>query len=387
MKISNLLLLLFLISACTFSPQRSPEEQHQLDQVLIDGLRSGNKIRVDSSLNVGADANVRDEEGTPAIILAANSGSLGMVEKLLENDADVNLQRQDYYYSTALMEIAVRSDTAMARVLLDAGADVHIRDTFGDPALNWTAYYGHLPFFKMLIAYGADWNVESKHGTALDIAMKQWNDGIVEYLITKGAGSSLPEKASQFMEAIKTDNEAVVDKLLQEGQSPDQQDEVGSPALVVAASRGNLPIVEQLIEAGAAVNAMNRVGQTALSRAAYFGHLRICEALLEADADPNLAGKNYNLTPLISAANSGQARIGALLVKNGAQMDEQDRISGFTPLMFATAYGHNDFVKLLLDSGANPYVKSFDGASLFDLLSYSSNSAIRKMLEEYVSRQ
>lgn len=48
------------------------------------------------------------------------------------------------------------------------------------------------------------------------------------------------------------------------------------------------------------------------------------------------------------------------LIKNGADVDALFPGGEHNPLTFATTGGHLEMVKILLDAGANPYVR-FDG--------------------------
>ena len=41
-------------------------------------------------------------------------------------------------------------------------------------------------------------------------------------------------------------------------------------------------------------------------------------------------------------------------------------------------------VQLLIDYEANPYIKSKDGTGIYELISFSANPQISKMIEAYV---
>ena len=378
----------FLITSMFLACGRGSSDGASLEQLnarLHEAVRAANWELVDSCLNAGAEINAYSKSGVPTVIYAAQTGNPDFFKKLLKEGLDVRLNRLSDYRSTALMESAAVNDTTIGALLLKNGINVNAVDTFGDPAINWAAYYGHTAFARLLLQHGASMDISSKHGSALDVAMKQWQDDLVEFLISHGAGESLDsELAQKMVKAVKSNNLSMLQEVLSQGVSPDQKDEAGNPILVVAASRGYPDMVGTLLDAGADVDQLNRVGQTAISRAAYFGHYNIVRELISAGASVNEAGTQYNLTPLISAATGGQVETGRLLIDFGALVDDQDAINGFTPLMFATAYGHVDFVKLLIESKANPYIKSFDGAGLYDMVSFSNNKEIHEMLQQYL---
>ena len=380
----KLLIAAILLSVLACSREVDAQKQAELDMKLIQAIQFRNLNRVDSLLAEGADPNAQDAEGTSALLYAVNVGGLKLNQLLIDRGADVNVKRTTSYRSTALMEAAGRNNVALAKILIDNGADINIRDTFGDPAINWAAYYGHIEYVDLLLESGASWNVESKHGTALEVAMKQWNDHLVDYFLEKGAGEVIEHQ--ELINAFReSENEQLLPMLNEE--NIDAKDELGTPLIVLAASKGNANIVDALIEKDADLNAMNRVGQTALSRAAYFGHEQIVVQLIAAGADINLAGEKYKLSPLISASNAGHARIVRQLVEAGASIDEQDVMNGFTPLMFAVAYNHPAVVKELIKAKANPYIKTQDGAGLFDLLGYTNNPEIGELLQSYVTEE
>ena len=361
-----------------------PWKQEQLNLRLLEAVGEGNVEAVDSAINKGAYLESRALDGATPLILAASKGHSVIASRLLEKGAQVNNRRNGYYRSTALMETAVNNDTIIAKLLLDAGADIHIRDTFGDPAINWGAYYGHVPYVALLLESGANWKVESKHGTALDIANKEWNLDLHEFFIIQGAGEEKTKSEDTLIRSVKDGNISVVEDLLNQGSNPDLTDALGMPILVWAAANDNIEVLELLIEKGAKVNTLNSSGQTAVAAASRFGYIDIVELLINNDADVSLAGDRYHLTPIINAAIGGQATIARTLLESGANINDQDVITGFTPLMYAVAYGNKDFVELMIKRRANPYVKGHDGTGLYDLLSFSANEAIAKMLEAYI---
>ena len=380
--ISTILLALSLaFSACS---GEDIWKQERLNQALIEAVGQGNLSSVDSCIRAGANIESRTMDGATPLIMAGEMGNQPILKRLIDAGAEIDAKRFGYYASTALMEAAVRNDTLVAALLLQSGADIHLRDTFGDPALNWGAYYGHEVYVALLLDNGADWKTESKHGNALDIATKEWNLDVCQFLISQGAGESLPTSEKALVEAAWSNDINACYQLLEEGASPSQKDELGMPVLTWATALGFDSMVNVLIKNGADVNATNRAGQTALAAAARFGHTDILQTLLKAEADPNLAGSRYRLTPLMAATIGGHVDIANSLLENGADIDTQDALVGYSPLMYAVAYGYPDMVSLLIEKRANPYLKGLDGTGLYDLLGYSKDERIAKMLEAYV---
>jgi ankyrin repeat protein len=378
---ATLLVLCVAFSACSGD---DIWEQERLNQALIKAVSQEDLSRVDSCLRAGASLEIRTMEGATPLILAAERGNQPILERLIDAGAQPDAKRLGYYASTALMEAAVKNDTLTAAMLLRSGADIRLRDTFGDPAINWGAYYGHRAYVALLLDNGADWNTESKHGNALDIATKEWNLEVCRLFIGRGAGQKLPAPAEALVRAVWDDDINACYRLLGEGVSPDQKDELGMPLLIWAAALGYDSLLNVLLEDGADVNATNRTGQSALAAAARFGHMDILQALLEKKADPNLAGSRYRLTPLMAATIGGHVDIAERLLANGADINTQDALVGYSALMYAVAYGYPELVGLFIEKRANPYLKGTDGTGLYDLMGYARDESIAKMLEAYV---
>jgi uncharacterized protein len=85
--------------------------------------------------------------------------SLKMLKRLLALGVDVNLR--DDQGSTALVMTCEPAYKDHCKALLDAGADVDLANTFGEQAIHIAFYKGLRPHIKLLIDAGADINVTS----------------------------------------------------------------------------------------------------------------------------------------------------------------------------------------------------------------------------------
>ncbi|PUZ70115.1 hypothetical protein GQ55_2G199700 [Panicum hallii var. hallii] len=139
---------------------------------------------------------------------------------------------------------------------------------------------------------------------------------------------------------------AVVKFLLDHQANPSRVDSHGCYPLHIAAIRGNYEIVEELLSRGACADPMWEC-KSPLYIAAQRGHTRMMELLLRHGAEPN---NNLVYTPL-KAAIFAHSLVGMeLLIKADAGVN-----FGLpeTPLIAAAAAGLTDFVKRLLEAGAN----------------------------------
>jgi hypothetical protein len=90
---------------------------------------------VELLLSAGANVNTPDENGSTALHDASASGSLEIVQRLLELGGQELLGRADGDGETALHCAARGGHTSIVAVLLRAGADVGVVNTFGQTAL------------------------------------------------------------------------------------------------------------------------------------------------------------------------------------------------------------------------------------------------------------
>jgi uncharacterized protein len=143
--------------------------------------------------------------------------------------------------------------------------------------------------------------------------------------------------------------------------------------------------VRELIAAGADVNLRNKYNATTLYMATGMKQAEIVKFLLAANADVH-AAPGSGMTPLVVAAGNGDVGVVKLLLAAGARVDlppgefhslryeipfapklpKRYRDTPLyrmhlAPLWVASACGHLEIVKLLLDAGADVYVTDVNG--------------------------
>jgi hypothetical protein len=185
-----------------------------------------------------------------------------------------------------------------------------------------------------------------------------------------------------------------VKALLQKGAEVDAADAQGSTALQLAAGSGDLTSVRTLLERGADPNAKQRFGWTALMKSAGHGDLEIVRLLIAHNADVNaVSGPDDGrvkhgptvmgyLTPLHWAAVSGRDEIVRVLLDAGAKVDKPD-VRGMTALMTAVSTDHAsaNMVRMFLQNGSDPSIKSEIGESTFDWARKFNNPAVLALLK------
>ena len=90
---------------------------------------------------------------------AAASGDIGNVERLLNNDANVNAQ--DNNGSTALHWVSANGHANLAKLLIEHQADVNILNNRKISPLEWAANNHYVALVQHLISGGAEFNMET----------------------------------------------------------------------------------------------------------------------------------------------------------------------------------------------------------------------------------
>ena len=100
--------------------------------------------------NAGAKA---DDIETALINTAGMTGRMDMIEYFIQKGANVNAQ--DYYGHTALIEATIIEDTMIIQYLIEHGADVNLKDNQGATALSVAQHYGYRDVIDLLKKAGA----------------------------------------------------------------------------------------------------------------------------------------------------------------------------------------------------------------------------------------
>jgi len=158
--------------------------------------------------------------------------------------------------------------------------------------------------------------------------------------------------AVDLIEAVRNQDTASLQSLLDGGADPNAQQPDGATALHWAVYREDIGVVSTLLEAGADVNVVNRLGASPLYIAAKSGHGGLIEQLLEAGADANHA-LQMNETPIMTASRSGSVDGVRALIAAGADINSKESSRAQTALMWATAQGHVEVVRVLINAGAD----------------------------------
>ena len=177
-------------------------------------------------------------------------------------------------------------------------------------------------------------------------AVKKENLAEVERFIDEGVDLELKDLNgyTPLMHAVKQQNTELVKLLAEYGANVDISDGLEDTPLVWASSMKNEGIIEVLLEHGADPDKGNF---SPLMWAAYYGNLRLVKMFLESRANLN-SRTNEGWTALMWAAERGNLQVIWELLKRGASVNMQNN-NGQTALMLAAGRGRTGSVSLLLN--------------------------------------
>ena len=270
---------------------------------------------------------------------------------------------------TRLHRTAVMGDTALARALTDAGADVAIEDKNGNTPLHLAAANGRTQTAQALIDAGANLDAgDDRDNTPLHKAAA-WGGSIETTQALIDAGANLDAQNDDGKTPLHNAASPYSDRrtemartLIDAGANLEIRDNDGDTPLHEAMEgQGGMGVAQALITAGANLDAKYNDGDTLLHKAVYRGETEAAQMLIAAGA--NLDARNDHGTPLHSAAsaNGDRTEMARTLIAAGANIDAGDN-DGDTPLHEA-AGGQSGMgvAQVLIDAGANLDAQNHNG--------------------------
>jgi len=267
-----------------------------------------------------ADVNARGSYGKTALIFAANrditgENSVEICDILLRYGAEVNVRTDDSYnngITPLLVATHTKNDIKVVKSLVDAGANVNVRDKKGWTPLMTAASNSLTQVVKFLLEEGADPEMTNFYRkNALYYAKKAGCHDCVK--IIESFSLSTTSTSIDWLKMAKGTNANI----------QEISDWIDSYAFVIGTGIG--------------IDTRDKFGSTALHKAAnkYWTGTKskeICRLLLDKNPDVNACDKSDN-----------------------------------TPLMIAALHNNAEVVKLLLERGANPEMRNETGQTALDI--------------------
>jgi ankyrin repeat protein/L-ascorbate metabolism protein UlaG (beta-lactamase superfamily) len=253
---------------------------------------------------------------------AIEAGDAARVQQILASDPGAVSQRdEDQFHNLPIHTAASAGNVEIARILLDAGAEIEAGDSDNTTALAVAALRGHEDLVAFLIERGADVNRRDRKADC------------------------------PLSFAVAARDTVVIRRLLEAGADLYYRNPHGDTLLHNASARGLRDFVEYLLSQGAEIDAANQDGATPLGYSAMRGQIEMTRLLLDRGANPN-SGRQGQLSPLFYTTWENRVECARLLLERGAQVDRPG-FRGMTALQRASEAGSAEFVKLLIDHGTD----------------------------------
>ena len=382
----------------------------------------GNAQLAEQLLKAGANPAAANRNGSTPMWLAANQGDAAVIEALLAGGANAN---EELPLGRKPLMLAARSGVVDAvRVLLEHGANPNASETErGTTALMQAADQGHAEVLKLLIENGANVAAVAKAvmrdgrtaalGNSEDPRINVRRQTIVSHCEQPTPDLNILRKLAVAGSVDKASRDSVLEELVKSGV------ELTSEVICSKFVRAGIGFA---VVAGSGQDGFNGGGGrqrepdggelTALIYAARSGSVDAALILIEAGADVNQTSR-YGWSPLLAATQNQNYLMAKFLIEHGADVNLANK-GGWTPLYLATDNRNIEggdyptrtadmdsleFIKLLLDSGANPNARMIEssetrtvftnqwldekGATAFLRAAQSGDVELLKLLLEY----
>ncbi len=288
---------------------------------------NGNAQILAKLLDAGADPNTVSQEGETALMTAARTGNLEALKILVEKKADVNV-KESARGQTALMWAAAEGHPEAVRYLVAHGADLNaqsrvfdftaLKPKAGSVPMNFprggftpllfAARQGNLEVARILLDAGANVNLGDPDSTTpLVIAIINYHYDLAGLLLERGADPNIADKKGRTALYAAVDMHTVDVSTRPVPKINEQRNEVDVVKMILAKGGNPNAQLKSFLPPRGVLDGADRVltdGATPFFRAAKSGDVELMRILLEHGADPKLTPKD-GTTPLMAASGIG----------------------------------------------------------------------------------
>ena len=182
---------------------------------LMTAVWQNNAKIAESLIEAGADIEAAWSDGGSPLYEAAANGFDSIAKLLIDKGANVNYVSK-YIGWTPLMIAVAENHFAIVSSLIEAGADLHVRDHNGFTPLIMAVYNGNAPIVKLLCESEADVNAKDANGwTPLQFASSYAYTDVVAVLMMHNASVDVTNKDGHdaLWYAEKSKNEKIIQML------------------------------------------------------------------------------------------------------------------------------------------------------------------------------
>ncbi len=230
------------------------------ERLLTQAAQCGNIPAVKLLLKAGANID-RKYHGKTSLMEVGyfNCNNADTVKTLIAEEAEIDAQ--DWQDNTALMHFIKRGDLANTQAIIKAGAKLELKNNGGKTALATTPYTNtkHIKrtyMAKIVLNAGADINTQDKEENTPLMAclslmdMDREDDNLVQFFIDNDADLDIQNKKGEtvLMIALKQKNTRLAEQLIEKGADVTLADKKWNTARSIAKSNKDTYMVEMIEE-------------------------------------------------------------------------------------------------------------------------------------------
>jgi len=374
------------------------------------GSRSNDLKILDLLRDFDFDLNAKSESGKTALFISVKNDNQAMVSRLLEMGADVDLRSENGW--APIHKAVFDGNIELINILLGAEPDlaIELASEKGWAPLHFTTNNpqngdrsNDVTIAKRLIDAGAQVDKRSKEGkTPLYLASANNRPKLLEYLLSEGANPNKMSNSgwSPISEAITNNNKKPFDVLIEHPNV--DLNEIGAYGWSYFhftannwdhGDRGNdLYFAKRLWQNGAEIDIKSDDGNSALIVAIKNERYELAKRLINYGANPNIKTERQ-WSPLMIAVVKPNLDVAKFLMRNGADVNDKND-EGNTPLHLISAQNYgasaektNELIQMLIRSGANVNALNHELRSpLMVAAEHGNTAAIKSLLRDKRTR-
>lgn len=329
------------------------------DTKLMNAIDDKNFKKIKHLLMNGADINFSSMKGRTPLIRAIFSKNIEILKLILSYNPIVNSNTKPHL-SEPIWVAMDFTEYKMVEMLIDAGAEVNVRNHLGNTILHTAVDTNNLELVKKILKTNININAINNNGLkAIFYAKNSKNSEIIE-LINNYEESKEKYKEKNIVNLMSEKNEKPViesfedEGLLKVGETDDE----GNNALIEAIFMNNTTRIEKLLKLGANVNYINPKNKwTPLIAAIAQNNEESIKLLVKYNVDTNLS--NTSVNSLWFAMFNYKYDILELLIKARANINILHNKNSL--LHYAVARNNIKLVSLLLANGINTNIVDSKG--------------------------
>jgi len=274
--------------------------------------------------------------------------------------------------------MSIRTDNiSTIKLLVDNNANLNTRDNQGNSVLHAAVRWNAFNSASFLITSGIDINAHSLNGnTPLHDAVALGISDIESLLIMQGANleSRNMDGNTPLMVAVRAALIPSIEKLTMNGADSSTRDTRGDTPLHIAVSMERYDIAGILLNLGTSIHARNTWNRTPFQISISVS-TQMVSALLTADRIniPDDMGSSVLHIALQEGASPDIIR---RIINLGARINAVDN-NGKTPLRVAIDMGEWESVKIIADTGADPFIVAVDNRTPAEIAFTRGNECLR----------